>query len=343
METLMKKLLLTLLALCPMAAQAQFNLIAENGITEYFTPCFPLFSTASNGADLLSGVTASTTDFKIGLIADTESQMTEFATTADIETISLIGTWVTPTANTDVRFGECDSADMDGYYQIQFHNDHMSKSNVTSLIVRLTDDGGTFGEFWIHIDQNAATVADITGASETAIENKLIQAESTCDSGSTTTCVDAQRTEADNNYWRDSVFCSTSGTTVGQCRAVRSFTASSDTITFDPFTVAIATNTYRIVSGTPGLNQVTSSVFMFEGIADSGSSSTLVDAALTQADFFWNNSTALVVNFSGGPEVRCIRGFTASTDTILVSPAFSQAVATEDYVIIPSLTCRNFP
>lgn len=80
------------------------------------------------------------------------------------------------------------------------------------------------------------------------------------------------------------------------------------------------------------------------GTADSGTSNTLVDAAaLTQADFYWNNTHILVVQFATGPEARCVRGFTASTDTLSVTPAFSQAVATEDYTLVPALTCRNFP
>lgn len=88
-----------------------------------------------------------------------------------------------------------------------------------------------------------------------------------------------------------------------------------------------------------GLDHIVS----IQGSSDSGTSTTLVDAALTQPDFYWNNTHILVVQFATGPEARCVRGFTASSDTLSVVPAFSQAVATEDYILIPSLTCRNFP
>lgn len=392
----MKRLLFTLLALCSFSAQAQFNLIAEHGVTGYFTPCFPLFAVA-DGAETVTGITNATSNIRVSLMGDNEALWTDFTTSADLETISAIGTWVTPTANTDVRFGECES---EGFYQLQFHNDHMVKSNATSLVVIITDNGGSIGDQWIHIDQNVATTADFTAASELAIVNKILLVESACDSGGTTSCVDANRTEADAFYWLGAYFCSTSGTNSGQCGRVTNFVPGTDTITFAPaFTQAITTNSYQlrrglpdgvitssilannaitssvlaggaIVAGTFASNAIDSSVIadnaigaselntdaigpdalstaagltMFNGTADSGSSTTLVDAALTQPDFFWSNTNALVVHFSGGSEVRCIRGFTASSDTLLVSPAFTQAVATEDYVIIPALTCRNFP
>ena len=82
---------------------------------------------------------------------------------------------------------------------------------------------------------------------------------------------------------------------------------------------------------------------MIQGTADSGTTSTLVDAALTQPDFYWNNSVGLMVIFSTGPEIACVRSFTASSDTLGFVPAFTQAVATEDYILYPDLSCRNFP
>lgn len=164
---MMKRGLLLALALLSGVVQAEIPLTARNGITSYFTPCFPLKSIASNGAETLTGVTSATTNFRISLIADNENQWTDFETSADIETIATIGTYVSPTNDTDVRFGECESGT--GYYQIQFHNNHMDKSGATALVVEITDDGGSFGDQTLMIDQNRATLADLNGEMDQAL------------------------------------------------------------------------------------------------------------------------------------------------------------------------------
>ena len=86
-----------------------------------------------------------------------------------------------------------------------------------------------------------------------------------------------------------------------------------------------------------------SGIVFVTGTCDSGGAATCVDALRTEADDYWNYGTALIVQFSGGSEVRCIRDFIASSDTITVSPSFSQAVSTENYRIISEPTCRNYP
>jgi hypothetical protein len=70
----------------------------------------------------------------------------------------------------------------------------------------------------------------------------------TADSGTTLTMVDAARTEADADYWKDSWILFTSGTISGQCRLITAFDAGTDTITFSPATTqAVSTNTYEII------------------------------------------------------------------------------------------------
>lgn len=71
----------------------------------------------------------------------------------------------------------------------------------------------------------------------------------TCDSGTTTTCVDAERTEADDDYWQKGIgFMSTSGSTQGQISCVYDFNAAADRITFRPaLTQAISTNSYVLI------------------------------------------------------------------------------------------------
>lgn len=70
------------------------------------------------------------------------------------------------------------------------------------------------------------------------------------------------------------------------------------------------------------------------GTADSGSSTTLVDDALTQDDDYWNGMILTIVAGTNIGESRNITDFVAATDTITVSPAFSAAIdATSQYVI----------
>lgn len=69
----------------------------------------------------------------------------------------------------------------------------------------------------------------------------------TSDSGTTTTMVDAARTEADTDYFKGSVILFTSGTLTGQSRIITAFDPATDTITFTPATtVAVGTQTYLI-------------------------------------------------------------------------------------------------
>lgn len=97
----------------------------------------------------------------------------------------------------------------------------------------------------------AAKIAtDAIGASELAadavIEIRSL-ASGTSDSGTTTTMVDAARTEADTDYWKDQIIVFTSGNIAGQARLITAFNAATDTVTFSPaLTQAVATQTYEI-------------------------------------------------------------------------------------------------
>jgi hypothetical protein len=86
----------------------------------------------------------------------------------------------------------------------------------------------------------ATNVATIAAASGSAVSG-------TADSGTTTTMVDAARTEADVDYWKDAEIEFTSGTIAGQRRLITAFDPATDTITFAPATTqAVGTNTYKI-------------------------------------------------------------------------------------------------
>lgn len=86
----------------------------------------------------------------------------------------------------------------------------------------------------------AATAADF------ATEVRAV-ASGTSDSGSTTTMVDAARTEADTDWWKGALIVFTSGTVAGQARVITAFDPATDTITFAPATTAaVSTQTYEI-------------------------------------------------------------------------------------------------
>lgn len=73
-------------------------------------------------------------------------------------------------------------------------------------------------------------------------------ASGTSDSGSTTTIVDTERTEADTDYWKGALVEFTSGNIDGQVRLVTGFTPGTDTITFAPaVTQSVTTQTYDII------------------------------------------------------------------------------------------------
>lgn len=95
------------------------------------------------------------------------------------------------------------------------------------------------------IAADAITAAKL--AADVATEIRSV-ANGTADSGTTTTMVDAARTEATDDYWKGCWILFTSGTIAGQVRLITGFTASSDTITFAPATTAaVSTNTYEIL------------------------------------------------------------------------------------------------
>ena len=83
-------------------------------------------------------------------------------------------------------------------------------------------------------------------------------ASGTADSGTTTTLVDAARTEADTDWWKGQILVMTSGTLLGQARQITAFTPASDTITVYPaFTATVGTQTYEIWPSFGGLMPTT--------------------------------------------------------------------------------------
>jgi hypothetical protein len=73
------------------------------------------------------------------------------------------------------------------------------------------------------------------------------------------------------------------------------------------------------------------------GTADSGTSTTMTDAARTDADDdYWKGSWILFTSGTISGQCRLITAFNAGTDTITFSPATTQDVSTNTYEIIPA-------
>jgi hypothetical protein len=94
----------------------------------------------------------------------------------------------------------------------------------------------------------AAGAIDAAALASDAVTEIRSLVSGTSDSGTTTTMVDAARTEADTDYWKGGLILFTSGTISGQIRLITGFTPATDTITFSPATTqAVGTQTYEIL------------------------------------------------------------------------------------------------
>lgn len=128
--------------------------------------------------------------------------------------------------------------------------DDFLDTEVASIIATL----GSAGAGLTAVPWNAAWDAEVQSEVDDALVarflDKLVIVSGTADSGSTSTMVDAARTEADNDYWKGRLILFTSGNISGQCAIITDFVAATDTFTFaPPFTQAVATQNYVILPG----------------------------------------------------------------------------------------------
>ncbi|MGC9046815.1 MAG: InlB B-repeat-containing protein [Minisyncoccia bacterium] len=79
---------------------------------------------------------------------------------------------------------------------------------------------------------------------------------------------------------------------------------------------------------------VRKATFDFAGIADGGSTTTLVDAELDQPDDYWNNYELIMMSGSNIGQRRAISGFDKNTNTITVSSVFPYPVVAGDKYVI---------
>ena len=79
---------------------------------------------------------------------------------------------------------------------------------------------------------------------------------------------------------------------------------------------------------------VRKATFDFAGIADGGSTLTLIDAELDQPDDYWGNYELIVMSGVNIGQKRAISGFDKNTNAITVSSAFSSPIASGDKYVI---------
>lgn len=173
----------------------------------------------------------------------------------------------------------------------------------TTLDTHLTDiKGATFSGATDSLEaiRDRGDIAWVTGG---ASPNPT----GTCDSGSTTTCVDTERTEADNDYFTDSWIRFTSGTLDGQTKLITNFVAATDTLSFDATTAAVGTHSYEIIPAAAITGASAPSAVDIRTEIDSNSTQlaaivldtgTTLDAALAVVD--GNVDAVLVDTVAGG-------------------------------------------
>jgi hypothetical protein len=128
--------------------------------------------------------------------------------------------------------------------------DDFLDTEIASIISTL----GAAGAGLTAIPWNAAWDTEVQSEVDDALVarnlDKLVIVSGTADSGSTTTMVDAARTEGDADYWKGRLLVFTSGNISGQCAIITDFNAGTDTFTFAPaLTQAVATQNYIILPG----------------------------------------------------------------------------------------------
>jgi len=90
----------------------------------------------------------------------------------------------------------------------------------------------------------------------------------------------------------------------------------------------LVTDTSTVLGAVGGASLIT-------GTSDSGTTTTLVDATLTQANDEWIGQTLVMTSGDNLGKARPIVDFVAATDTITVEPAFIDAIGTDTYTIVP--------
>lgn len=175
------------------------------------------------------------------------------------------------------------------------------------------------------IDATAIATGAIDADSLAAdVQAKIIGAVTgTADAGSSsTTIVDAERTEATTDYWQHSVVVMTGGANVGQARRITAFNATTDTLTVAPaFKSAVGTgDTYTILATS-----------LADGLRPTTEGNEALDVTATgAAGIDWGNveNPTTAVDLAG-TDIQLCDTVTANTDMRGTDSAALASVCTE--------------
>jgi hypothetical protein len=233
----------------------------------------------------------------------------------------------------------------------------------TRLPAALT--GGRMSSAVESMASNVLTAAALASDAVTEIRSTV---SGTSDSGTTTTMVDAARTEADTDYWKGSWILFTSGTISGQARLITGFTPGTDTITFTPAaTAAVSTQTYEILPaaavdfvqtlstaakldvtnatlGSQTDDYATAGTVGFAlrpsraATAQAGAAGSItLDASASASDDFYNTLEIQLLEGTGKGQTRTINDYTGSTKVAAITPNWvTNPDVTSIFVIRPA-------
>lgn len=106
------------------------------------------------------------------------------------------------------------------------------------------------------------------------------------------------------------------------------------------FTIALSAAAVDLANSTDGLSALKTLIdnaVSATGTADSGTTTTMVDAALTESDpDYWAGSWIRFTSGSISGQTRLIIAFTPASDTVEFAPATTQPVGTNTYEILPA-------
>lgn len=177
--------------------------------------------------------------------ADNQARLiTAYNTSTKVATV--VPDWETnPSSDTtyDILYTELASNAIKGMVGIDWGN--ILNTDASVAFTETTVKETTTASSVTTVGTGAITSASLATSAVTKVRSIVT---GTADSGTTSTVVDAERTEGDTDYWKGKWILFTSGTISGQCRLITGFTPGTDTITFTPVTTqAVGTNTYEIL------------------------------------------------------------------------------------------------
>ena len=144
----------------------------------------------------------------------------------------------------------------------------------------------------------------------------------------------------DNDYQGMTVqiLASSTARLVNQRREIVTYTSATGTCLFDPaFPAQVPNGTaFEVIRDRPQIGAAAGPIVAFQGVADAGGDAdTLRDAALTQADDYWNGCLVIFISGANVGLGRIVEDFVAATDDLQMMRPFPAAIAAGDqYVIV---------